>query len=611
MHLKSTKNVVFFIFIASMLTMVGLIWKLFLPIRSFFFHAALLAMLLSGSTVLSLLFAKLRPVALARFSVFLVWASLSLFLTATYALFYISCSNWGIPMDVNMVLSLVDELPYLIDNLPINNYLVWAAILVPAAMILLFWGFISRQLQEEQQTALKLKTGCRRSWWAIASLALVPLSLLLWTEIYFLNSRFRARHDPIMSLLFFDDISGHLVTGAGLEHAEAKRNYPENLITKRPNVILIICDALRADHLGAYGYQRPTSPYLDSLTVLQNSYLHPAYFAISSFSFTGISSILSSRELLTSNSFMIHEVLKKQGYKTEFTFSGDFVHFYGLRRYIGNGLDSYQDGYTYRQAPYAGTISSADDRVLILEQLDRSPDWDGQPVFKYLHFMSTHQIAPVEDQARIYLPDEVSFNAPKAKPLINNYDNRVTQFDAFLRETISILKKKNFMENTLVVITSDHGQALLEDEQLWHGNSTSMPETYIPLVIFGTGDVTIPKRRAFTINDQTDLAPTITDLLGLPKPTSWEGTSIFQDTISGPVFQSQQSEYSLLQEYEGRIYKLIYQQKTQTTQLQNISTPSTPLPANNEVPEAVQRRWTKELLAHYKLSDKMYYYSVN
>ncbi len=594
-----------FIFSASMLTMAGLSWKLFLPIRSFFFHAVLLAVLIGSSTVLSFLVAKLRPKAIAQFGVFIIWSSLSLVLTITYVLFYISCSYWGIPMDIKMILSLVNELPYLIDNLPVNNAVVWAAIIAPTIIVLLFWGFISGKLQDEQQNTLQLKTGesgYRKSRWALASLLLIPLGLLLWTKVYFINSRFRARHDPVMSLLFFDDISGHLVTGAGLQHAKAKQNYPEGLITERPNVILIVCDALRADHLGAYGYQRPTSPYLDSLAAMPNSYLHPRYFAISSFSFTGISSILSSRELLTSNSFMVHEVLKKQGYRTAFTFSGDFVHFYGLKQYIGKGLDSYHDGYTYQQAPYAGTISSANDRVLIIEQLRRLPVWDGKPVFKYLHFMSTHQIAPVEDQARIYLPDEVSFNAPKAEPHINNYDNRVTQFDAFLRETLSILEKKDFMKNTLVVITSDHGQALLEEGQLWHGNSTAMPETYIPLLIFGTGDLVLPQRQANTINDQTDIAPTITDLLGLPKPTSWEGTSIFQDTISGPVFQSQRNEYSVLQEYEGQLFKLIYQQKTKKTRLQNISDPSTPTTTNDEVPEAVRRHWTEELLSHYNLS---------
>lgn len=604
MRLKLTKYIVAFIFMASMLTMAGLSWKLFLPIRSFFFHATLLTLLISSSTVLSFLVAKLRPAVIGQLGVFMIWSSLSLLLMITYVLFYISCSYWGIPMDISMVLSLVDELPYLIDNLPVNNTIVWAGIITPIVLILLFWGFIAGKLQNEQQNTLQLKaggSGYRKSRWALASLILIPLGLLLWTKVYFINSRFRARHDPVMSLLFFDDISGHLVTGAGLQHAKAKQNYPEDLITKRPNVILIVCDALRADHLGAYGYQRPTSPYLDSLAAMRNSYLHPRYFAISSFSFTGISSILSSRELLTSNSFMVHEVLKKQGYRTAFTFSGDFVHFYGLKQYIGKELDSYHDGYTYQQEPYAGTISSANDRVLIIEQLNRLPVWDGKPVFKYLHFMSTHQIAPVEDQARIYLPDEVSFNAPKAGPLTNNYDNRVLQFDAFLRETISILEKKNFMKNTLVIITSDHGQALLEEEQLWHGNSTAMPETYIPLLIFGTGDLVLPQRKSNTINDQTDLAPTITDLLGLPKPSSWEGTSIFQDTVSGPVFQSQRSEYSVLQEYEGQLYKLIYQQKTQKARLKNISDPSTPKTTTDEVPEALRLRWMEELRTHYKL----------
>lgn len=588
--------------------MAGITWSLDLPLNSFLFHVALVFGVIYCATLASMLAAKLKPAALAKGGIYLVYTTLTLFLMFSYAIYYISCANWGMPMHITMAFSQIGQLPYIIETLPISSWVVWTFIFVPLATTGLVYALFMGKLEAEQESALDLRLTRGKgaiSWSAILLPLFAVSALAVWPGIRQLRQDFPARKDPILALLLSGDIHGNAIQGLGYEHAEAKMSYPENIITEKPNVILIICDALRADHMSVYGYERPTSPFFDSLASLPGSFLHPRYFSISSFSFTGISASLSSREILTSNSFMVQEVLKKQDYYVDVSASGDFVNFYGLDRYISDGVDNFQDGYTYNKNPYHGHASTADDRILVVEKLKRAPDWNGDPFFKYLHFMSTHQLGKMENQWRIFLPDEVSLGQPTRETLVNNYDNRVFQFDNYLRQTFNILTEKGYLNNTLVLITSDHGQSLLEGKDYWHGNSVAVSETYIPLLIFGTGNVTLPSPSASTINDQTDLAPTITGLLGLPLPASWEGDNIFTDTVSGPVFQSESGEYAIISEHNDHLYQLRYRHKTRETILSNIDTPAEPLIIEpSDLPEPVVAQWLEDIIGHYGLENE-------
>src|SRR5690606_10495123 len=96
----------------------------------------------------------------------------------------------------------------------------------------------------------------------------------------------------------------------------ARNSYPKNLDFQRKNVILIIIDALRSDHLSLYGYERKTSPFLDSLHASGNLQKIDLSLSVAADSYAGINAILRSRIFnnLGPNNFSLQHLLKDQGY---------------------------------------------------------------------------------------------------------------------------------------------------------------------------------------------------------------------------------------------------------------------------------------------------------
>lgn len=570
---------------------------------SYGFHMAIIAGGLWLCYVLSIVVVRFTRESYGGWLIWIIWTLPTCLLLLIYVLFYISIKNWGLPMHHTMAVRQLPELPLILSNLPVNSVLVYCAIILPLIGIGLGYGIIARRLHRalRQQTNLSLNNRAGRRFWLVNAMSLLLLVVVAITPgvLYRLRLTFPAIDDPVLSFLFSDDVhEGHAFRGLGLEHVTARHNYPEGLIHDRPNVILIMCDALRADHLGAYGYNRKASPFLDSLAADTFSLLHPRYFATSGVSFVGITTSLSSRDKMTTNSFMLHQVLKKQGYTTDYTCSGDFKNFYNLDSYLGEGIDHFHDGDAYRDNPYAGNISTADDRHLVIENLRRKPQWNGQPYYLYLHLMSAHQVAPVEERFRRYKPDKIPLLNPDAAALVNDYDNRIIQLDEYLRSVFRILSSRGYLDDAIVAITADHGQSLLEGDHYWHGKSTDMTETHIPLLIHTTGRRRLPTLPSAAYNDQTDLAPTIVSLLELPKPNSWDGVSIFSDSTQQIIYQKQAKDYSAIFMHDSSLYQVTIHPNDESIEQLDITEPVNPM-ATDELTSEQLSNWADRIRIFY------------
>jgi len=160
--------------------------------------------------------------------------------------------------------------------------------------------------------------------------------------------------------------------------------------------------------------------------------------------------------------------------------------------------------------------------------------------------------------------------------MINDYDNRVLQLDDQIGNALKTLERKGYLEDALLIITSDHGQALLESNHYWHGKTTQMPETWIPLVLNYTGKREFPFDSISSVNSQIDLAPTVIDLLELPPPGSWKGKSIFSSEEILPVYQSEAGMYSAIFRYESVLLQLTIYENNSDRILYNISKPEEP-----------------------------------
>jgi glucan phosphoethanolaminetransferase (alkaline phosphatase superfamily) len=307
--------------------------------------------------------------------------------------------------------------------------------------------------------------------------------------------------------------------------------YPRGRPFERKNVIVIVVDSLRADHMQVYGYSRPTTPFLAGL--LASGRLKKVEFATSTCaeSNCGILSTMFSKTLRhqVPEAFKLYDLLADQGYPTNFILSGNHD-WQGLREMYGTGQTRYFDGRDSTQ------FNRSDDRV-IFEGLDRVPD-AGPPAFFFFHLMSVHLLGDKLDRFRVYQPSGVKsdWNALfrgeyDRETVTNNYDNGVRQADATIEELFNRLDRKGYLKDSVIAILSDHGEGLGERGTTNYGHITSLFQEFIriPILIY---DPTPAAYANLEFATQVDVAPTLVDRLGLPVPACWEGTSLLRPVIA-------------------------------------------------------------------------------
>lgn len=478
----------------------------------------------------------------------ILWAVSILIIGYLNLFLFIALDNWGRPLTHDIAGVYFNELNQLVAALPFPT---WVVVLVNVLPILLIWLLSYWLAGKTGPIPLVYRGGIIK--WKLVQLCGYFLPLLITASVlkmewphHLITSSFSSSFDPVLTFLYPRKLHGESFSASGDYLRDAKAAYPTSDKGGK-NVILIICDALRADHLGAYGYERPVSPFFDSLAALPESVLHTTFFSDHSRSFPGITDILSSTAEVTFHKFFLHDVLQLQGYKTHFILSGDHTNFFHLKGYLGKSIDLYHDGFDYLQEPYNGQVSVNDDLVHVAGYIGRLPAFSDQSNFLYLHLMSTHQISTTSAQFRRYQPDEASVVSLTSEILINDYDNRMLQLDASLKATVKALEKQGLLDDAVLIITGDHGQALLEDgKNYWHGKSTGMPETHVPLLIYMPGDATFSSRRVKRFGDHLDVAPTILELVNILAPEVWEGQSIFTSEVPHRVLQKEKQFYSLI-----------------------------------------------------------------
>lgn len=301
---------------------------------------------------------------------------------------------------------------------------------------------------------------------------------------------------------------------------------PSNTVADK-NVILIVVDALRSDHMGVYGYGRNNTPFLSQLAKDGRITAVPNVRAACSLSLCGLSSISSSKYVhqLPNKPFTLHQVLKQHGYQINMILGGDHTNFYNLRDFYG-AVDNYYDGSMAK--PYY-----MNDDALVTDKVGKLPAWNGTPVMFQFHLMTAHNLGRrLKNQHEPYKPSQpyiAGFNRPPRIEHTNYYDNGVFQIDSIIKELLTSLEKKSYLENALVIVTADHGEGLGEHNRYGHGNSVYEELLRIPLLIIDYGKDTTKKqlfKNAHSVVSQIDIATTILHDLKIPKPKNWSGIAL-------------------------------------------------------------------------------------
>ncbi|RPD50728.1 sulfatase-like hydrolase/transferase [Paracnuella aquatica] len=315
------------------------------------------------------------------------------------------------------------------------------------------------------------------------------------------------------------------------------------------NVILILIDGLRADHLSTYGYTRKTTPFLDSLLQSKSLIKVKHSFSPSTMTIGGIAGMFFSKDWTEFgfNGLSLMKFMQQSGFKTYAFLTGFHRDWYGLSALYRGSCDFY---YESSKNPEVKN----DDDFITLREFNKTKIPHG--FFAYIHLLSVHTLGKRHLHFRPYQPDKIGFSVPREIALVNNYDNGVLQADYVVKQIFHKLKTENLLNNSTIVITSDHGEMLGEEDTWGHGGNVHRALLNIPLLIFDQNIDWYKNTEAATLKD---IAPTIATRIGSEVPECWEGTSLNQpaNTFILPVNSVEECQFPFGNlSYQNNTFKL-------------------------------------------------------
>jgi arylsulfatase len=350
-------------------------------------------------------------------------------------------------------------------------------------------------------------------------------------------------------------------------------------------VILVTCDTLRADRLGTYGYALPTSPNIDDFArhcvVFDDAYTTapwtvPALAALHTGKLPDELGVVGgNRAPLPREAVTLAELAREGGYGT-----AAFVSNWVLRRPdpklegagFQEGFETFDDEMTSKDPKRIHYERLAPDTTAAaVRWLDQRQRAGGDRFFLWVHYQDPH--GPYRPPAGLMKKLERPMTDEPLLPIGKNtrglrqipayqvldgearpeayrlrYDAEIASFDAGFGDFLAALRRLNWFDDSLIVLTADHGESLGEHGYWFcHGENVYREEVRVPLAIhFPRGALHVAGRpssageRVGDLVDHLDLWPTILEALGLPAREN-RGTSLFraklpQDRLSLQTF---------------------------------------------------------------------------
>ncbi|MCP5102781.1 MAG: sulfatase [bacterium] len=290
------------------------------------------------------------------------------------------------------------------------------------------------------------------------------------------------------------------------------------------NVVLIVIDTLRSDHLPFYGYEKNTAPFLGELA--KKSVVFENAFSASSWTSPGTASIFTSLYPYQHGVLMgllairtaqkinpdlevnripeeittITEVLKNNGYKTYGVSDNLNI---GERQGFTQGFDKFRT-FMYKQAPAVNST---------IKKWHKQMTAKGK-YFLYIQYMEPH--APYHPREPWYEPHD-----DKKKNRISAYDSEINFVDQHIKELYELFQ---WDKNTIIIVTADHGEGLWDHGIMGHGKTLYREEIQVPLMVYLPGGSL--SGRVSTNVGTIDILPTVRELTGLPEGETDEGVSL-------------------------------------------------------------------------------------
>ena len=367
-----------------------------------------------------------------------------------------------------------------------------------------------------------------------------------------------------------------------------------------PNVIFISIDTLRPDHLGLGGYDRETSPFLDEFAkrgvlfdnaFAQASWTLPSHMSMLTSSYPHTHRVETQSNALPETVPTLAGAFRDAGYTT----LGYITWLFLTERYgFGKGFDRYDEILPTRDPETGAKLDPNAERLVdevlsTFVHVDRTDPATGEdvspPFFLFLHLFDPHlDYAPPLEYAQKFDPtvetteigtfvylqgwvkDRVG-NVPEMpadlfRQVKALYDGEIAYVDDQLRRLFGEMEQAGLLENTVIAITSDHGEEFFEHGSIEGHQWTLYDEVlHVPLLlVFPDG------RRAGERNERIvetiDIAPTLLGLAGVPVPDRFEGRSLL--TALDPQAEWDERTYSQIKRFNQKwamrtpTHKIIY-----------------------------------------------------
>ena len=329
-----------------------------------------------------------------------------------------------------------------------------------------------------------------------------------------------------------------LAAGCGKEAAPPERAAPAPSI---PNILLIVADALRADHMSMYGYERETTPRLaewfESGTVYERAYSSASYTPPSVVGF--LSGLMGPQHGVQSYNANVPEGLKlistrlaEAGYTTGAVVSNPVLaaSYCGLDAHFDH-FDDTMDERDLNRDLFSRSAGRTTDAVLAWLESERG---SGKPLFLYVHYFEPHgPYTPPDDKpADFSHPDEFPIPVERIPEYqrvsglldgleyVDLYDEEVAYLDREAGRLLESYGRMFPLDGTLAIFSSDHGETLMDHER-WFRHSYHVYEELIrvPLALRGPG---FGRARVAGPVSLVDVAPTVLTAAQLAIPPGFQ-----------------------------------------------------------------------------------------
>src|SRR6266568_2501494 len=286
-----------------------------------------------------------------------------------------------------------------------------------------------------------------------------------------------------------------------------------------PNVVVITIDTLRPDHLGCYGDKQIHTPNIDALAA-DSTRFERAYTAVPvtlpshTVIFTGTYPLLSGVHDFAANKLdptqaTLASVLKENGYATAAVIGSAVL---DSRFGLNHGFDFYHDHFDFNRLQESNLDEMERPGNIVA---DVTLDWLSKnyqkKFFLWMHLYDPHYP---------YRPPPPYSEQYKDRP----DDGEIACADAQVGRLIEFLKNKGLYQNTLIILSGDHGESLGEHGEKTHGFFIYNATLHVPLIIHLPGDM--HARTVQNLVNLADIMPTVLAALNIQLPAHVQGQSL-------------------------------------------------------------------------------------